>query len=491
MTIEYNSRWEPLAILHANQNGIVQIQTFVDDYLTYEHTLRVEKTRYPVEGGASYTDHAVKQPNRLRVQGWVSDVFPVLGMGARPGLVVQTTTEEGGAVYDPRGLANRAQLAWQEINRLMTAREIVTVITTLGVYRNMLVTEAVAPQSRRTGQGLRFTMTLEEVLYGELIQVRQPPEDTVTRRRFSTMDYGPITRGQMEDFTNPYFETLFSSSQPLAGEITEYFYPFHAYSDQAPPTFIPGIIAPGRRLNVTPFLITFKRIPLTMAGSDSVGRHRMSVPIERFTRARRFVANLGSDSAVPTVQPTLVFTNDIQESREAGADVVIESVRLTIFWHSLQQQWLCTGLASIDRRTTGAFITDESGQIGRTTFFNRSTVVFPNNRNEILQQQEVGPESEKIIFSGPLIVGSKMINSPLIDADIVLVPVFSSPEDATGYFGPQSDDQELTPESLTDGSHAVLVLNPQQGRFWQWPPVPETVEYWNDRVEQRASIPLR
>ena len=122
----------------------------VDGYLSEGHEANVAHTTYPIESGASLTDHAVRRPDKLKLEGWVSDLLP--SDTARRNL----------------SLAARAEVAWTEINRLMNARQPLTVVTGLKVYRNMLITKASAPVSSSTGYGLRFTLELEEVLFRAL-----------------------------------------------------------------------------------------------------------------------------------------------------------------------------------------------------------------------------------------------------------------------------------------------------------------------------------
>ena len=118
----------------------------VDGYLSEEHEASVSHTSYPVESGASLTDHAVRRPDKLKLEGWVSDLLPA------------------DTAFRGAPLQQRAAEAWGQIDLLMTRRRPLTVTTRLKVYRNMLLTKASAPVNGGTGYGLRFTLELEEVL---------------------------------------------------------------------------------------------------------------------------------------------------------------------------------------------------------------------------------------------------------------------------------------------------------------------------------------
>ena len=126
--------------------SIVALARHVDGYEAEEHKLKVRKTTYPVESGRTLVDHAVKEPYKLKLRGWVSDLMP------------------SAAVSQNLPLPYRGSAAWRQILQVMDEREPITVITTLGAYENMLIVSATAPIDRTTGNSLRFTIELEEML---------------------------------------------------------------------------------------------------------------------------------------------------------------------------------------------------------------------------------------------------------------------------------------------------------------------------------------
>lgn len=145
-TILNNSQVGLFAQTRTEIDGLVGI---VDIYTDENHKQTVTKTKYPVEDGSSLTDNAVIDPKMLVLRGYVSDLNPLLG-----GLIT---------IPGP----GRGQEAWSRIVALKDAREPLTVVTALEVYENMLITAIEAPRSSRTGQGLEFSITLEEVLIVE------------------------------------------------------------------------------------------------------------------------------------------------------------------------------------------------------------------------------------------------------------------------------------------------------------------------------------
>lgn len=121
----------------------------IDGYYSERHKTRVNTTSYPVESGASLVDHAVREPYQVRLSGIVSDVLPADGSVA-------------GVPLD-----QRAAQAWDTLIRAANAREPVALITRLGTYRSMLITELSAPVDQTTGLGLDVDIELTEVLLAD------------------------------------------------------------------------------------------------------------------------------------------------------------------------------------------------------------------------------------------------------------------------------------------------------------------------------------
>ena len=111
----------------------------VDGYPDEKHTINVRKTEFPIETGATLTDHAVRAPTRLEFSGWTSDLSdPITG--------------------------ERPSNAWERIVSIADARTRVEVQTPIGRYSNMLITKAETNRSVSTGKSLQFTLTMDEIL---------------------------------------------------------------------------------------------------------------------------------------------------------------------------------------------------------------------------------------------------------------------------------------------------------------------------------------
>ena len=124
---------------------IAELEGRVEAYPETRHELTVRKTTSPLETGASVTDHSVRDPSRLTLVGVVSDLY---------------IPQQDEVVTRP----GRPTQAWEQVRRLMRDRVLLEVVTTWGVYQNMLITRARATESIATGRGMEFSMSLEEVL---------------------------------------------------------------------------------------------------------------------------------------------------------------------------------------------------------------------------------------------------------------------------------------------------------------------------------------
>lgn len=144
----------------SDSTDIDAISGVIDLYPEENHNLPVTKTKYPVEDGSSRTDNFVVEPEKVILRGFVSDLQPsFFGL-------VQISNK------------SRGKEAWNRIRELKNSGELVTVVTTLGVYENMLVTNVDSAVSSETGKSLAFTITLEETLIAETETVQLPPVNT-------------------------------------------------------------------------------------------------------------------------------------------------------------------------------------------------------------------------------------------------------------------------------------------------------------------------
>ena len=118
----------------------------IDSFISERHQESVTITEYPVETGFEVADHSIVRPRILDIVGFSSDA------------VVGWVNDS-----DPEHIAPRGREAWEEMRRIMYKRELVTLITRLDVYRNMIITDLETNLDASVGDSLPFRMTLKEV----------------------------------------------------------------------------------------------------------------------------------------------------------------------------------------------------------------------------------------------------------------------------------------------------------------------------------------
>ena len=152
-----------VALIPSAATRIEPLMAVVDGYPDATHKLETTTGGEPLEDGRNVTDHAVARQERLVLTGWVSDF-------------------NGG---------DRPREAWETLRRLHKSVAIMRVVTEWGVYDNMLIRRAEAPQNAR---GMRFTLELEEVIFVGVADNELPAENLSGPAQGRS---GEITRGRV------------------------------------------------------------------------------------------------------------------------------------------------------------------------------------------------------------------------------------------------------------------------------------------------------
>ena len=117
----------------------------LDAVLLEEHNLSSRVTNYPVDRGIEngfeiVSDHIINDPDRLVIQGVVSDTpLNILSQ------------------------FNRSIDAFNALVRIHERRDVVTVVSGLKVYTRMALTSLQVPRNLRTGQSLTFNIELQKI----------------------------------------------------------------------------------------------------------------------------------------------------------------------------------------------------------------------------------------------------------------------------------------------------------------------------------------
>ena len=168
------------AVYATTRTSIAVLAGRVDSFPVSRHRLDLGSTENPVESGGTLTDNAVKRREKLKLDGWVSDLLPAPG---------NTLSHD------------RATDAWGAIVSLFVSRTPVTIVTPLRVYHNMIVNRAEADENKRTGRSLRFTLELAEIIFSETeitrLNANNVDENGPAADRTSIVDRGDIQSTQI------------------------------------------------------------------------------------------------------------------------------------------------------------------------------------------------------------------------------------------------------------------------------------------------------
>lgn len=140
----------------------------IDATIEETHNRLADTTDFELEDGVTISDHVRLTPVTLNMNCFISD-SPANYFGIR-GLSDITANIQNALLPGRFGddevpnAESRSPIdAWSYLNTLWENRELIAVVTSLQVYRNMVLTTLTAPKSASTGRSLEFKATLKEV----------------------------------------------------------------------------------------------------------------------------------------------------------------------------------------------------------------------------------------------------------------------------------------------------------------------------------------
>lgn len=136
---------------------MITIGTFtIDAALKEVHDLDSEATQFPADDGADITDHTRKMPDRVQIEGIVSDT--PLGRAAVARAGVQALIDDG-LIERTRPSAD----AREALEKIRDDGKPITITTSLRVYPNMFMDKLSFPRDAATGGALRFSASFHLV----------------------------------------------------------------------------------------------------------------------------------------------------------------------------------------------------------------------------------------------------------------------------------------------------------------------------------------
>lgn len=131
----------------------------LDCVLREGHEMTSKVTDFPVEEGVNIADHIQTTPRELTVEGLISNT-PVRILGDRLDRQARGTIQHD-RYYGEN--PNRAQLAFQELEKMCAQKQLVTITGRFKTYENMAMLSAPVVCDPTDGDALRFTATFRQV----------------------------------------------------------------------------------------------------------------------------------------------------------------------------------------------------------------------------------------------------------------------------------------------------------------------------------------
>ena len=155
---------------------VITLDAALDVNLSHSMTV----TDFPVEDGASISDHAQQQPASVTIHGLVSSTpMRIFSFGAIAGNA-------------------RPRAAFEILLELQATRELVRIVTDLRTYDNMALTGIDAPRRQDTKNALLFTATFREVRLVSSQIVTLPAEEEVQQTATKAEEGGKVTPPPVE-----------------------------------------------------------------------------------------------------------------------------------------------------------------------------------------------------------------------------------------------------------------------------------------------------
>jgi len=176
---------DPVSILFVPvPNRIISIGSIRLDATVREVHERVNTvTNHPVEDGSFVTDHVYEEPLRLLMEGEI------------------TNAPLNGALLP--GVTDRRIEAYDQLKQLYELRDVVSVVTGLEVYSDLVMTNLITPRDPRTGQRLVFTAEFQRVRKVSSRIVGIAPEKAAPAQRDQVQSEQDIGRQEPAAANNP------------------------------------------------------------------------------------------------------------------------------------------------------------------------------------------------------------------------------------------------------------------------------------------------
>lgn len=198
-----------------------------DVYLNIGHSLASTITSHPTQFGANISDHKYEEPDILTFQIGMSDSSQDLVVGQfykrgyKPKLYSTTMNEDGSInkeslkakfLRKKENLLNwlsdsRSVNAFNKLKEMKLNGELLTCITRLGTYENMIIESIDADDTFESKNGLFATVRLKEVMLVELQKIQVDLTAQITQSsNLGTKNATPFDLSSKGEFTSTLYD---------------------------------------------------------------------------------------------------------------------------------------------------------------------------------------------------------------------------------------------------------------------------------------------
>lgn len=119
------------------------VYVLVDAMVKESHIRKADTSQFPIENGSEISDQIITKPMELSIEGVITPM----------------------SLYDTFNAPSPTRVldAFSNFERLIAAKLLVTIVTGLKVYENMLISDFQVDRTAQNGAALPFTMRLKEV----------------------------------------------------------------------------------------------------------------------------------------------------------------------------------------------------------------------------------------------------------------------------------------------------------------------------------------
>ncbi len=160
----------------------------LDASLEETHTSASEVTEHPVEEGTNISDHIRPLPDTLEINGIVTN---------HPLFLLPSVTAPSPIQGDNQSQSDRVKAAYDKLQELQKAGELVKVITSLREYDRMAITGFSVIRNAANGNVLNATISLREIFTAQVETTEAPVP--VNKAAAATTDQGKKTTKAADD----------------------------------------------------------------------------------------------------------------------------------------------------------------------------------------------------------------------------------------------------------------------------------------------------